>query len=358
MASRVLANRTQVTAPAHPVGPEDIPFPKPEVKRGLVRKAPALIATAGLLLAVLTGCATNPTADAADCTSPIKDGKASQLVEVEGEFGEAPTVDFPTPLKTKTTQRSEVIAGKGPGLIIGQKAKVDLSVYNGTSGEVIEESKYDGSTEASFVLSNKTIKGLTNGLKCVQQGSRVAVVVAPKDAFGPQGGNEQIGVAENDTLVFVMDIVKAYLPRANGADQPAASGFPSVVLAENGAPGITIPSGDAPTKLMVDTLKKGAGKKVAEGDTITVHYTGLLWDEKTVFDSSWEREEPAEFVAADGSTTQGGVIPGFADALVGQTVGSQVIAVIPPDQGYGDQASEKVPAGSTLVFVVDILGIN
>jgi peptidylprolyl isomerase len=318
------------------------------------------MATAGLLLAVLTGCSpAGSDTGAADCTAPIKDGKASQLVEVSGDFGEAPEVDFPTPLKTKTTQRTEVIAGKGPGLVLGQKTKVDLSVYNGTSGELIEQSEYDGKSQASFVLSDKTIKGLTNGLRCAQQGSRVAVVVAPKDAFGEQG-NEQIGVAKDDSLVFVFDVVKAYLPRANGTNQAVASGLPAVVLAENGEPGITIPSGDAPKKLEKGTLKKGAGKKVSEGDTVTVHYTGVIWgsDSKEPFDSSWDRGEPVEFVAADGSKTEGGVIPGFADALIGQTVGSQVVAVIPPDQGYGDQASEAIPAGSTLVFVVDILGIN
>ncbi len=66
-----------------------------------------------------------------------------------------------------------------------------------------------------------------------------------------------------------------------------------------------------------------------------MHYTGVLWDSKEVFDSSWERSEPAEFVAADGSKTQGGVIPGFAKALIGQTVGSQIVAVIPPKQRRG-----------------------
>jgi peptidylprolyl isomerase len=39
-------------------------------------------------------------------------------------------------------------------------------------------------------------------------------------------------------------------------------------------------------------------------------------------------------------------------------VGSQIIAVLPPDQAYGDQASQTIPAGSTLVFVIDILGVK
>jgi len=321
-----------------------------------VRKVPALLATAGLLIAVLTGCSTGSAT--AGCDASVKEGAASKLVKVTGDFGKAPKVDFPTPLKTKTTERSEIVAGHGAGLVTGQKVKIDLSVYNGTSGKVIEQSKYDGSTLAGFVLNDKTIKGLSKGLACAQVGSRVAVVVSPADGFGPQGGNAQIGVAKNDTLVFVLDVVKAYLPRANGTDQSVASGLPSVVLAKNGAPGITVPSATPPTTLTVGVLKKGSGAKVKEGQPVTVHYTGVLWNTKKVFDSSWKSGEPAEFVAADGSKVQGGVIPGFAKALIGQTVGSQVIAVIPPDQGYGNTASGSIPAGSTLIFVVDILGVN
>ena len=48
-------------------------------------------------------------------------------------------------------------------------------------------------------------------------------------------------------------------------------------------------------------------------------------------------------------------IQGWKDGLIGQTVGSQVLLVIPPDKGYGNKASGSIPANSTLVFVVDIL---
>ncbi len=326
-----------------------------------MRKTFALIATAGLMLTALTGCSTtDDTAGsaAAGCVPPVASGTASNLVDVTGDFGTAPRVDFPTPLKTSVTERSEVIAGSGAGLVEGQKVKIELSVYNGTTGETIEASGYDGTSLASFVLNGQTIAGLTKGLDCAQVGSRLALAVTPDDAFGPQGGNAQIGVAATDTLVFVIDVVKSYLPRANGANQPAEAGFPSVVLAADGTPGVTIPSAAPPTDLKVSVLKKGTGEVVVEGEPVTVHYTGVLWDGKTVFDSSWEANAPAEFLAADGSTVQGGVIPGFAKALIGQTVGSQIIAVIPPDQGYGDQASGAIPAGSTLVFIVDILGVN
>ena len=321
-----------------------------------MRKVPALIATAGLVLATLTAC--SPGSADAGCTAPVSSGDASKLVSVTGDFGSAPTVDFPTPLKTKTTQRSEIIDGSGPGLVEGQKVQVDLSVFNATTGEAIEESSYDGKSMASFVLNDQTLTGLTDGLLCAQVGSRVAVVASAEDAFGPGGGNADIGVAADDSLVFVIDVVKSYPTRADGANQLPVAGLPAVVLAEDGTPGITIPSAEPPTELKVGVLKKGDGETVTEGSTVTVQYTGVLWDSKEVFDSSWAAGSPAAFVAADGSKTQGGVIPGFANALIGQTVGSQIVAVLPPDQAYGDQATDTIPAGSTLVFVVDILGVD
>ena len=51
------------------------------------------------------------------------------------------------------------------------------------------------------------------------------------------------------------------------------------------------------------------------------------------------------------------VIPGFADALIGQQVGSQIGVIIPPSQGYGDQGNSQIPADSTLFFVIDVLGV-
>jgi len=52
------------------------------------------------------------------------------------------------------------------------------------------------------------------------------------------------------------------------------------------------------------------------------------------------------------------LINGFLKAVEGQKIGSQVVAVIPPAEGYGDTEQGSIPAGSTLVFVIDILGAN
>ena len=115
-----------------------------------------------------------------------------------------------------------------------------------------------------------------------------------------------------------------------------------------------IPKEAPPTELEVSVLKQGDGAVVADGDKVVLNYTGMLWDTSAVFDSSWTKGLPASFTA---TAAPGGLITGFATALIGQKVGSQVIAVIPPELAYGTTGTQNVPAGATLVFVFDVLGI-
>jgi hypothetical protein len=311
-----------------------------------VRKVPALIATAGLVLVTLTAC--SPGSDAADCTPPVSSGDASELVSVTGEFGAAPTIDFPTPLKTDTTQRTEIIEGTGPGLVEGQKVQFELSAYDATTGEAVQESTYDGASALTYGVGVEMPDGLTDALLCAQVGSRIAAVTAP--------GTENTGADTEDSLVLVVDIVKSYLTRADGAAQLPVAGLPAVVLADDGTPGITVPSADPPTELEVGVLQKGDGEKVSEGDSVMLHFTGVLWDEKTVFGSTWETGQPGPVVVD--SSAEDGLIPGLTEALIGQSVGSQLVVVIPPDLAYGAEGTQGIPGDATLVFVVDILGID
>lgn len=115
------------------------------------------------------------------------------------------------------------------------------------------------------------------------------------------------------------------------------------------APEITVPDGDPPTELVVETLVEGDGEEVESGDLLLADYAGVLWDGGEEFDSSWTRGEPAAFAIGTGA-----VIEGWDEGLVGQQVGDRVLLVIPPELGYGDQESPTIPADSTLVFVVDI----
>jgi peptidylprolyl isomerase len=143
------------------------------------------------------------------------------------------------------------------------------------------------------------------------------------------------------------------MERATGSSVAPEAGFPSVVTTPEGIPGVTIPNAPAPTELKVAQLIRGEGEVVQKGQLVTMHYSGFVWDGSEKFDSSWDSGQPAQFQMQDGA-----LIEGFLSAVVGQTVGSQVIAVIPPALGYGDAGAGTIPPGATLVFVIDILGIS
>ena len=127
------------------------------------------------------------------------------------------------------------------------------------------------------------------------------------------------------------------------------STLPQISRDAVGAPIPDFAGAEVPEGLAVQVLEAGTGAPVIEGQSITVHYSGWLWD-GTTFDSSWSRGEPISFVIARGS-----LIAGWVDGIVGQPVGSKLLLVVPPESGYGNRAVGSIPPNSTLVFAVDVL---
>ncbi|MET0590592.1 MAG: FKBP-type peptidyl-prolyl cis-trans isomerase [Naasia sp.] len=281
------------------------------------------------------------------CATPS--GDISDSITVTGDLGTAPTVEFDPGIAPTETERTVVTEGDGAELAAGGSAQVDYAIYNGTSGDLIEAYGYDeGQQPAVFAADvSQLIPGLAKSIGCLTEGTRVVAAIPPSEAFGDTG-NEQIGVAADDSIVAVIDIVSVVPQRATGADQPAPEGLPTVTLAEDGEPTVTLPDTEAPTEFQLGLLKKGDGEVVPAGANVTVQYYGVKWSDGESFDSSWGRG-PTSF-----SLT--GVVPGFTQAIEGQTVGSQVIAVLPPALAYGGSESEL--ADETLVFVIDILAVG
>ena len=109
----------------------------------------------------------------------------------------------------------------------------------------------------------------------------------------------------------------------------------------------------APAKTVVQPLIQGAGAAVKDGQTVRVAYTGALLKDGSVFDSSASRPDQPYFEFPLG---QGQVIKAWDSGLKGQKVGSRVLFVVPPADGYGEAGSPpKISRTDTLVFVVDIL---
>ena len=102
--------------------------------------------------------------------------------------------------------------------------------------------------------------------------------------------------------------------------------------------------------LQYKVTKMGKGKKPSNADRVKVHYHGTLID-GTVFDSSVERGEPATFRV-------NGVIKGWTEALQLMPVGSKWTLYIPYDLAYGTQDMGDIKPYSTLIFEVELLGIE
>jgi FKBP-type peptidyl-prolyl cis-trans isomerase len=319
---------------------------------------PVLVAAAAASALVLTGCASaEPAAPktaepAALSCEDTPGGSAVDSVAVTGDFGVAPAVDFPAPVKVDATQRAVVIEGTGDEVQPGDIVNFEVSMFNGTSGETVSQTPYSGGGAGAIEVNDtKFIAGLVRSLECVNEGSRVVTVAAAADGFGEEGTPDG-KIAPGDPLVIVADVISIVPTTATGEPQPPVKGMPTVKLDSEGAPTVKIPKTDPPTELQLATLKQGAGELVQEGDSVTVQYQGVNWRTGEVFDQSWGRG------AATFPTT--GVVPGFSAALVGAAVGSQVLAVLPPSQGYGEagQPSAGIEGTDTLVFVVDVLSTS
>ncbi len=314
-----------------------------------MRTAAALV-LAGLVTASLAACTSAPASG--DCT-PAASGSVSDSVNVSGEFGSEPTVEFTAPLTVESTQRTvEIAAEKREQFAeLNDQVTINFVLYNGTSGEKLSSSYTDGQPAVFTVNEDVYLPGLIKAIQCSAPGDRVTGVIPPADAFGANGSTN-LSVAAGESLVFVVDIVSITAGMATGEPQEPVEGLPTVTLAENGAPTITIPDAEPPAELQIAVLKKGDGAVVGEGDAVTLQYLGMNWNTKTVFDQSWNSQGPVTF-------TTTGVVEGFGAALVGQAVGSQVLVVIPPDLGYGPVGGNEgagISATDTLVFVIDILG--
>jgi len=144
------------------------------------------------------------------------------------------------------------------------------------------------------------------------------------------------------------------LAPSGGATETTVAATPKPPPALSKKPTVTVPTGPAPTKLVTKDLVTGNGKTAKAGDTVTVNYVGVLYNNGKEFDSSWSRNQPFTTALQDGS-----VIPGWVQGIPGMKVGGRRELVIPASLAYGKQGSPPtIPPNSPLVFVVDLLSVS
>ena len=267
-------------------------------------------------------------------TAPTEaDVAALAAVELVGDPGTEPTLEFTAPFATTAPVARVVTEGTGEEILAGSQVSLNVVSYDGATGEKAQ-STWEATPESLIVGDAQIISALNEALVGQKVGAQL-VVANPS--------------VESTVLMAVEVMSTRVIPtRAEGEAITPAEGLPTVTLSETGEPSLSIPEGyAAPTELVAQTLIKGSGPVVEAGQTIQVHYAGWTLSDGAQFEKSWGGTPLTTVIGA------GQVIDGWDQGLVGQTVGSQVLLVIPKALAYEGSGSKL--ADEDLVFVVDIL---
>ena len=134
---------------------------------------------------------------------------------------------------------------------------------------------------------------------------------------------------------------------------PVEDAVPQPTFETPDKPEVEIPA-ELPTELQITTLVEGDGDEASTGDTVTVHYVGVLSADGTEFDNSYDGGSPFSVVLG-----AGGVIPGWEEGLLGARAGERRQLDIPAELAYGENGSGPIiQPGDALTFVIDVLAVT
>lgn len=259
----------------------------------------------------------------AACTQRQEEEVTDQ-VRVRGSFGTVPSVTFDAPLPLAESSIETLIEGEGRALAADEPVLFALTAYDGADGEPLTE-RGAGTPRALMLTAEDVGEDLFPVLEGTREGTRLLL----RQPVSEDGTDRM--------LVLVIDVLHT---RARGEEVPLPEGSPAVAVGDDGAPTIQPPGGEPPDALTVHTRIRGEGAQVRPGQEVTLQYSGVVWETGEPYDSTWAAGKVPQTVALEET------FPGLRDGLVDQTVGSQVVLVVPPALAVGT---------GTLVMVVDIL---
>ncbi len=217
--------------------------------------------------------------------------------------------------------------GDGPG---PEKGDLVIVHYTGMLADgTVFDSSYDREEPVSFRLSSgQVLPGWEEGILLLREGAEASFIIPPELAYGDMGFGP---VPENETLKFEVKLLEVIPP----AEPLEAVRTDRTELAED---------------LYYFIVEEGDGPELEEDMQVSLHYTGYLDDEASVFDSSYDREEPLSFVLGSGM-----VLPGWEMALPEFRVGDKIRLWVPYQLAYGEQGRGPIPGRTNVVFDIEIL---
>ena len=230
-------------------------------------------------------------------------------------------------------QYYDIIVGDGDAAEGGSLIFNHFTIW--VQGET--EDLYVGSSEGSQPISfeiglgDKVFPGWEEGATGMKVGGKRLLIIPPELGLGEMGGGD---IPPNAVLILEIELMDVSEPVKMTVVDEA-----DLTTTESG--------------LQYYDLVDGVGESPEAGQMVVVHYTGWLVD-GTKFDSSLDRGEPFTFQLGTGN-----VILGWDEGVATMKVGGVRHLVIPPDLAYGETGSgATIPPGATLIFEVELLGIQ
>lgn len=215
-----------------------------------------------------------------------------------------------------------------------------------TAGDDKSKAAYYAGIQIGQQVANQMIKGINQELFGEDSTKTISLKNFMAGFISGYTGKGAIMTQDNALMIAQtkMEAIKAKNLEAQFAENKAA-GERFLASNKNEEGVITLPSG-----LQYKVLTQGTGAVPADTSKVSVHYEGTLLD-GTVFDSSYERKQPATFMANQ-------VIKGWTEILQIMPVGSTYEVYIPQQLAYGAQNTGKIKPFSCLKFKIELLGIE
>lgn len=292
----------------------------------------------------------------AGCGGGDSDSSGSgSLDSVKISKAKSPKVSVEEGFSVSKTTSKVVSEGDGDKVAEGDSVMVNYVAVNGRTGKQFDSSFTTEKPMTLTLAKDAILPGFIKGLQDHTVGSRVLVAIPSKDGFGQ--AQEQLDIKEDDTMVFLFDIVSKVPTEVTGKSKSLPSSLPKITLDADKHPSgftKTAKTKTKQTKASSHVVIQGDGPALEAGQTLTAQYVGQVYPDGDVFDESWTS------AARSFQVGSGSLIKCWDDLLVGQKIGSRVVLVCPADSAYGDSPQEggKIKPGDTLIFAIDLLSAS